>query len=128
MDLVSAVSLATRARAWSDVVFATTFALWVVEKLREGKWPRFRPLHVAIALYLCAAAFSALLSSADRRVGLLKLVGIAELCALGVVTADLVARPRVPRFVGRVIVVTSLVTAAAAIVGIALFYAVYRQI
>src|SRR5215471_11289314 len=79
---------------WSDAVFAATFALWVVEKLREGKWPRFRPVHAAIALYLCAAAFSALLSSADRRAGLLKTVGIAELCALAVVTADLVARPR----------------------------------
>src|SRR5262245_49896886 len=82
---------------WADAVFALTTLVWVVERRRAGQWPRFRPLHATIAFYLCAAALSLWFASPDKRVGAFKLIGMVELCALAVVTADMAARERVPR-------------------------------
>jgi hypothetical protein len=76
-----------------------------------------------MGLYLGAAALSLWLAAPDPQAGGWKLLGMAELCLLAVITADLVSRPEVPRLIARVIVATSLVTAAAAVAGLLLFYA-----
>jgi hypothetical protein len=108
---------------WRDAVFAATAVVWVVERFQARQWPRLGPLHVAMAAYLGAATLSLSLASPDKQVGALKLVGLAELCVLAVITADLAARPRVPRLIAWAIAVTSLLTAAAAVAGMVLFYA-----
>jgi len=51
----------------------------------------------------------------------MKLLGIGELCLLTVVTSDLVSRAGVPRLVGRTMVLTSLLTGAAALAGFVAF-------
>jgi hypothetical protein len=51
-----------------------------------------------------------------------KLLGIAELCVLAFITSDLVSRPGFSRIIARVIAITSLIMAAAAIAGLLLFY------
>jgi hypothetical protein len=51
-----------------------------------------------------------------------KLLGVGELCALAIITSDLVSRPGVSRRIAQVIAATSLGTAGAAVVGLLLFY------
>jgi hypothetical protein len=108
---------------WRDAVFAVTAGVWVVERWRAGQWPRLRPTHVAMACYLGAAAVSTAVASPDKRLAVMKLIGMTELCVFAVVTGDLASRPQGPRIIARAIVTTSLLTAAAAIAGIVLFYA-----
>jgi hypothetical protein len=108
---------------WSDIVFALTFALWLLEKLRTREWPRPQPVHAAMALYLVAATLSLIFASPDRLLGAVKLLGIFELVTLALVTSDLVSKPDVSRLATRAIVFTSLITALAAVTGLILFYA-----
>jgi hypothetical protein len=107
---------------WSDIAFAATFILWLLEKIRARKWPRPQPVHAAMALYLIAATLSLIFASPNRLLGAAKLLGIFELVALALVTSDLVSQPDVSRLATRAIICTSLLTALAAITGLALFY------
>jgi hypothetical protein len=108
---------------WSDVVFAAAAAVWVVEQWRLRRSPRLRPAHVAIALYLLFAFLSFLLTSPDQTASAWKLLGIAELCALAFITSDIAAREYAGRAIARTVAATSLITAAAVVTGLALFYA-----
>jgi len=108
---------------WSDLVFATAALLWAAEHWRAKTWPRWSWSHVALGGYLAAAALSFLLAATDRWGGLWKLIGIAELCLLAVITSDLAARPGVMPAVARTVAVTAIITAVAAVVGVGLFYA-----
>lgn len=107
---------------WSDVVFAVTAFLWLVERWRSGERPVLRLPHTAMAFYVGFAAIS-LTASADKATGAMKLLGIAELCMLAVITADMAGRPKVLSLIVRVIAATSLVAALASVVGLILFYA-----
>jgi hypothetical protein len=69
------------------------------------------------------ALLSALLASPSPRASAPKLLGIAELCTLAFITSDLASLQGVLPRIARAIVLTSLVTAAAAIAGLVLFYA-----
>jgi len=106
---------------WSDVCFAVTAAAWIAARWRAGDRPRLRPLHLALLGYFGAATFSLALGGPVRAAGAVKLLGIAELCLLTVVTSDLVSRAGVPRLAGRTILLTSLLTAAAALTGFIVF-------
>jgi hypothetical protein len=108
---------------WSDAVFAVTALLWAGERWLNGAWPRWRWWHAAIAAYLAAAALSWLWAAPERTASAWKLLGMVELCTLAVITADLSARPGVTRVMGRVIALTSIATALAALLGLLLFYA-----
>ena len=108
---------------WSDAVFAAAAAAWALERLQRREWPSFVPAHAGLAVYLLLAALSLLFASPHPRAGALKLVGVAELCALAFITSDLAARSDISRKITRVIAITSLLTAAAAITGLVLFYA-----
>jgi hypothetical protein len=108
---------------WSDAVFAVTAALWVVQKWRAGLRPHFRAIHIALICYLGFAALSLVFSSADKVVGSLKLLGLAELCLLAVITSDLAKRPGMATLIARVVAVDSLLIGAAAVAGLLLFYA-----
>lgn len=107
---------------WSDVAFALTFILWLGEKLRTGQWPRASGMHVAVVCYLVSATLSLIISSSNTRVGTWKLIGLCELACLALVTADLLSRPERRRAATLVIITTSMITAAAGIGGLALFY------
>ena len=108
---------------WGDVVFAAASALWAAERWRRGHLPRPRPAHIAVALYLLFALLSFLLTNPHQAAGAWKLLGIAELCALAFMTSDIAARPTAERAIARAVAATSLVTAAAAVAGLLLFYA-----
>ncbi len=108
---------------WSDAVFAVTAALWIIELWRARQWPRVRPTHAAMALYFILAALSLLTAAPGHKPDAWKLLGVAELCALAVITSDIAARARAQQSIARVIAATSLVMAAAAVAGLMLFYA-----
>jgi hypothetical protein len=108
---------------WSDVVFAAAAAVWAVEQWLLGRIPPLRPAHAALALYFIFASLSFLSASIDRGASAWKLLGIAELCALAFITSDIASRPGMRRAIATVVAVTSLITAAAAITGLVLFYA-----
>ena len=107
---------------WSDVVFAVAALAWVIEKWQTHTWPRLRPRHIAIALYLGAAFLSLLFASPNKPLGTWKLLGMVELGLLAVITADIAGRPGMRRALVQVVALTSLVTAAAAFIGLLLFY------
>ena len=108
---------------WSDAVFAITALAWIIEQWQAGRWLRPRAVHAALACYFGAATLSLLLAASDKWAGAWKLLGIAELCVLVLITSDLAARPGKLRVIARVVALTSLITALAAVIGLLLFYA-----
>jgi hypothetical protein len=107
---------------WSDAAFAATAVLWAIERYRTGSWPRLRPAHAALALYFLFACLSLVFTSSNPGSGAPKLLGVAELCALALITSDLASRPGVFPSIARSIAISSVVTAAAAVAGLLLFY------
>jgi hypothetical protein len=107
---------------WSDVVFALAAAAWAAGLVASRRLPRFRAVHAGLALYLGWAAVSLLAASPRAASGPAKLLGLAMLVALFVVTSDMMGRDGTPPLVGRTLAATSLLTAAAAVVGVALSY------
>ena len=108
---------------WGDAVFAATALLWAIERWQGEQWLRLRPTHFGLAIYFFLASVSLLFASPNPRDSLPKLLGNAELCTLALITSDLASRPDVSRRIAKVIAITSLLTAAAAVVGLLLFYA-----
>lgn len=110
---------------WSDALFAAAALCWLLDRWQPGgrpTWPRLRPAHLAMASYLGWAALSFCFAAPVRPPGAGKLLGMAELVALAVVTAELAGRPGVLARMARVVAWNSLAIAAAAAVGLALFY------
>jgi hypothetical protein len=107
---------------WSDAVFAAAALVWALARAREGGWPKPSLFHLGLAVYLGAAALS--LAHADPRppAGLAKLLGMAMLVTLSVVTADLLPRLGAAA-VARAVAATSLLTSVAAVVGVGLWEA-----
>jgi hypothetical protein len=106
---------------WSDVLFFGTAVAWVWECWRCRRRPVLGGLHVALALYLGAAVLSGLMAPPEGRAGW-KLLGLAELVSLTFLTEDLASRPGVVPLIARVVAVSALATAAAALAGLLLFY------
>ncbi|MFY9574423.1 MAG: O-antigen ligase family protein [Blastocatellia bacterium] len=107
---------------WSDAVFAVTCVAWLIDRLRLDGLPRLRATHVALAAYFLLACASLFLASPNPQAGAPKLLGVAELCALAFITADLASRPGASRGITRAVAIASLLTAAAAAAGLLLFY------
>ncbi len=103
-------------------MFAAAALAWLVDRVSTRTWPRVGLAEAGMAVYLGMSALS--LWHADPRPssGAAKLVGMAMLAAWAVVTADLVPRIGVP-VVARTVAATTLLTAAAAVAGVVLFYA-----
>jgi hypothetical protein len=108
---------------WSDVLFAITALAWVIEIISQKKTLRLRWIHATLAGYLIAAALSLAFARANQWTGIFKLLGLAELCALAVITADLSSRPRFARWIARTVMWSSLLVAGAALTGLLLHYA-----
>jgi len=105
---------------WSDVVFALAAAAWAAGLVASRRLPGLRAVHAGLALYLGWAVVSLLAASPRAASGPAKLVGVAMLVALFAVTSDMMGRPGMPPLVGRTLAATSLLTAVAAAVGVAL--------
>lgn len=108
---------------WSDALVALTAGLWVLECWREGRRPRLGLAHAGMAVYLGAAALSVALVTPGQVAPALKLLGMAELAVLAVLTADLAPRPGMMRAIGRAVLWTSLTLAAGVALGYVLYYA-----
>jgi hypothetical protein len=105
---------------WTDVVFALATVAWAAGLLRERRLPRFRAVHAGLALYLGWALVSLAAAYPRPAAGHAKLLGVAMLVALFVVTSDMMGRPGMPKAVGRTLAATSVLTAVAALVGVGL--------
>lgn len=105
---------------WSDAVFALAALAWAVGVGVSRRWPRLRPVHAALGLYLGWAAVSLLAADPRPASGPAKLLGLAMLVALMVVTSEMARRDGMPRAIALTVAVTSLLTAAAAVLGVAL--------
>jgi len=105
---------------WTDVLFLLATLAWAADLLRQGRLPRFRLVHAGLALYLAWALVSLAAVYPRPASGHAKLLGVAMLAALLVVTSDMMGRPGMPSAIGRTIAVTSVLTAVAAVVGVAL--------
>jgi hypothetical protein len=104
----------------SDVVFALAAAGWGAGLLAARRLPRLRLVHAGFALYLGWAAFSLLAAQPRPAPGPAKLLGVAMLVALAVVTSEMMDRPGMPAAIGRTVAVTSLLAALAAVAGVVL--------
>jgi hypothetical protein len=106
---------------WSDAVFAAAATLWAIERWKAG-WPKIQPAHFGLALYFLFAFLSLLFTSPHPLLGFPKLLGVGELCVLAAITADLASRPNSTTWIANSIALTSIITAAAAVAGLLLFY------
>ncbi len=102
---------------WSDLVFAGAVACWGVGLVVARRLPRFRLVHAGLALYLGWAACSFAFVSPRAPAAAPKLVGMAMLVALFVLTSEMMGRPGLRVAIGRTVTVTALLTALAAITG-----------
>src|SRR5262245_60512194 len=107
---------------WSDPLFAATAICWAVARWRARRWRRLGLPHLAIGAYLVAAILSFVFSSSHETASASKLLGIAELCTLAVITADLASEKRMVTRIARVMAITGLLVAVASVSGLLLFY------
>jgi hypothetical protein len=107
---------------WSDALFAVAALAWAMGLFLARRWPGLRLVHVGLALYLGWAALALLLADPRAASGPAKLLGMAMLVTLAVVTSDMASRPGLPKAIGRTVAVTSVLTALAALVGVVLSY------
>ncbi len=105
---------------WSDLVFAAAALVWGLGLLAGRGLPRPRLLHVGLALYLGWAALSLFFAVPRPESGKAKLLGMAMLVALLVVSSEMARRPGMPARIGRVVAATTLLSAAAAVAGVLL--------
>ena len=108
---------------WSDPVFAFTAVLWAIQCWRENRRPRAEGVYLAMAVYAGAGTLSFFFASAHQPAGALKLLGLAELLMLAVITSDLARRPHFPRAMAWTLAISCIVVASASLLGLALFYA-----
>jgi hypothetical protein len=102
------------------VLFALATLGWALGLVLERRLPRLRAVHVGLALYVGWAAVSLAMASPRHPSGPAKLLGLAMLAGLFIVTSDLAGRPGMPAAIGKTIAVSSLVTALAALAGVVL--------
>ena len=107
---------------WSDAVFALATAAWAAALLVARRLPRLRAVHAGVALYLGWAGLSLLAASPRAGSGPAKLLGMAMLAGLLVVTSDMMEKPGMPAAVGRTLAATSILAALAAVAGALLSY------
>jgi len=105
---------------WGDVCFALATLAWGWAVVRARAVPRLRLVHLGAGLYLGWALVSYLAADPRSPSGAAKLLGMAMLVALMVVTSELASRPGVSRAIVITVAATSVLTAALAIVGVAL--------
>jgi hypothetical protein len=105
---------------WTDVLFLLAALAWAAALVREGRLPRPRPVHAGLALYLGWALVSLAIAYPRPASGQAKLLGMAMLVALLVVTSDMLGRPGMPAAVGRTVAATSILAALAAAAAVAL--------
>ena len=96
---------------WSDVLFALAAALWAAGVVASPRWPRLRLVHAGLGLYLGWAALSLLAADPRPASGPAKLLGVAMLVALMVVTSELARRSGMPRAIGLTVAITSVLAA-----------------
>jgi hypothetical protein len=108
---------------WSDVVFALAAGAWLLDRARAGSWPRLRAHHAAMAGYCVWAAISHLAAGFEPRAGSFKLLGMAELAVLAIITEDFASRPGGLPAIAKTIAWTSLATGVAALAGVLLHQA-----
>jgi hypothetical protein len=107
---------------WSDAVMALAAAAWAASLLAARRLPRPRLVHAGLALYVAWAAVSLVAAPTRPSSGPAKLLGLAMLATLLVVTSDMMGRPGMPAAVGRTLAATSMLTALAAAVGVLLSF------
>jgi len=105
---------------WSDAVFAGAALLWGLDQLRTFKATSPRLVHLGLAVYLGAAALSLALAEPRAESGSAKLLGMAMLVTLTLVTADLGQGPGMAVLIARTVAVTALLVASAAVAGVVL--------
>jgi hypothetical protein len=106
---------------WSDAILAAAVVVWTLDRWRSRDLPRLGMVHAAMGLYVATAATSLALTDPPPVAGAPKVLGMASLAALAIVTADLASRPGVWPWIVRVVAATTLLTAAGAVAGVGLF-------
>jgi hypothetical protein len=105
---------------WSDVLLALAAGAWVLERARAGSWPRLGAHHAAMAGYCAWAAVSHMVAGFEPRAGSFKLLGMASLAVLALLTEDAASRPGGLPAIARTLAWTSLAAGLAALTGVAL--------
>ena len=107
---------------WSDVLVVAAALARVVELRHSRNWIRPSLPEVLLGAYVAAATASYLVSDPAAASSLGDLAGVAGLALLAVLTADFASDAQAFPLIVRVVTATSLLTAAAAALGLALFY------
>jgi hypothetical protein len=108
---------------WSDAIVALAAAAWLFDRASSKTWPPFRLHHAAMGAYLAWALASHGAAGFEPASGGLKLLGMAELVVLALLTEEVAARPEGLPAIARALAWTSLATGLAALTGVVLFYA-----
>jgi hypothetical protein len=107
---------------WTDLLVALAALAWLAERARARSFPKPRLFHLALALWIGAALLS--LAFADAKgTGARNVLLLFELAVLAILTSEFASERRGLHAIVVAIAGVSLVTAALAALGLALFYA-----
>ena len=107
---------------WTDVLVALAALAWLAECARARELPRLRLFHLALALWIAAGLLSLAFAEA-KGTGARNVLLMVELAVLAFLTSEFASERDGLRAIVVVIAGVSLVTAAVAALGLALFYA-----
>jgi hypothetical protein len=119
---LSPISSLYERAGWTDVLFAAAVGALIVESARARRFPKPRPFHVAIALYVLAAIASAAFANAKATAASNVLL-IVELALIALLTSEFASDRQGRDAVVLLVTGLALATAVLAAVGLALFYA-----
>jgi O-antigen ligase len=106
---------------WTDLLVALAALAWVAERARARSFPKPRLFHLALALWIGAALLS--LAFADAKgTGARNVLLLFELAVLAILTSEFASEREGLHAIVVAIAGVSLVTAALAALGLALFY------
>ena len=105
---------------WSDAVLAAAALSWLVLRIRARSLPRPGALHACLALYVGGAALSLATAPGAAAGNPWKLIGIAALVCMLLLTSDLASVPGARRGLAWAVALSGLLTAACALSGVLL--------
>jgi hypothetical protein len=122
---LSPISAAYERAGWSDILMAAATAAWLIERTRSRSFPRPRPFHLLLLAYVGVTLVSAVFADAQGT-GARNLLLVTELAVIALLTSEFASDEDGLNGIVLVVTALALLTAALAVIGIALFYAGVR--
>jgi hypothetical protein len=119
---LSPISSVNEESGWSDILFAASAAAWLLDAVQRGAFPRLRAFHLLLLAFAGLTLISAAFAEAQGT-GARNLLLVSELVVIAFLASQFASEQSGLDAIVFVVTSLALVTAALALIGVALFYA-----